>query len=125
MSVQQQAMIRAQSAFNILSDIQPKIHVCGLSDEAGKIIEAKKDLAALIGTLTPVHPNLERVVRSCRIDALSSFAAVRDQFQVGEDADKLTDEYLQMMMMAAEHFVARCQDYLSSKASLEQLNGGC
>ena len=125
MSVQQQAMIRAQNAFNILSDIQPNLSLNGMQAEYERVIQVKEDLAELIGTLTPVHPNLERVVRSCRIDALSSFAAVRDQFQVGEDADKLTDEYLQMMMMAAEHFVARCQDYLSSKASLEQLNGGC
>ncbi len=107
-----------ERVFTVLTDIQPGVSSKGLVDESKNIIALKMDLVVLMEKLSPDHPNMKKLVKSLRMDAVSTFHALQDQLKHNIPADKMSDEHLQLTSLAAEHFVSRCQDYLSSKESL-------
>lgn len=119
-----EALVMAQSAFSSLSDIQPNLSLRGMQGEYEQVVKVKEDLAAIIGALTPTQPAVERVVASCRRDTVSTFFALRNQICALEDEEQVSDEYLHMACLAAEMFLRRCQDYLSSKKTLDDQFGG-
>ena len=122
--MQNQPLEMAQQLYACLLDIQPNISMSGLEEEAETIKKMKVDMALLVSELTPDHPALERVVKACRIDTISTYMAMREKLFLEDDEDSISDEHLQMASMAAELFIKRCQDYLDSKTSLKKHENG-
>ena len=114
---------KAKSVLATLYQIQPKINVLGLTEEAERLTEMKIGLVELVEELHKDNMRLTRVVGSLREDALSSFVELR---QIGHTtmSGDLTDAKLHEASLVAEVFVARAQDYLASKEQFKAMNKG-
>ena len=113
-----------QSALTRLSDIQPDLSKNGLDDALSTVSKVRDDLGKLAFNTLPLHPQLERVVESRRIDAVSVLDAMRSKLFNTDELANISDEDMRWLSMAAESFVLRCQDYLGSKCTLETVWGG-
>ena len=109
---------KAKDVFKKLSEIQPVINIIGLEDEAGKIIEMKKDMADVICALSVDETRLKQVVDSCFADTLGAYEALR---RGAEAVDLTSDAELSELRLAAELFAARAGDYLDSKARVRMM----
>lgn len=108
-----------------LNEIQPAVSISGLEQEAESIREMKGDLMAMVGSITPDHVILGRVLMACREDAVGHAQALRDLLDWSElDPAEMCDGQVLTAMMAAEAFIARAKDYLGSKEQCYALQGG-
>ena len=108
-----------------LNEIQPAVSISGLTEEAATIKEMKGDLVAMIGSITPDHVILGRVLMACREDAVSHAIALRDALDWQHtDPAEMSDDQVLTAIMAAESFIERARDYLGSKAHCYALQGG-
>lgn len=107
-----------------LNEIQPSVSVCGLDEEADTIREMKADLRTMIGSLSPDHATLGRVLWSCRADAVSHALALREVLGWDADPSEMTDDQVLVAIVAAESFVVRARSYLGSKAKCYTTQGG-
>lgn len=79
----------------------------------------------MIGSITPDHVILGRVLMACREDAVSHALALRDAVDWRHaDPAEMSDDQVLTAIMAAESFIERARDYLGSKAHCYALQGG-
>lgn len=106
-----------------LNEIQPALRIAGMDEDAEKIKEMKGDLVMMIASISPDHPCMARVLIALRQNVDSSGRALHDLLD-GDRHITMSDGELQVVMMAAESFVARTRDYLDSKRKAFELSGG-
>ena len=116
-----QALVAAQQILTDLNDIQPIISVKGLVEASTTIKDMKKNASVLIAALTPVHPRLEQVVKSRKVDMQASFKGLIETIPFETPSELISDQQLASMGVAAEIFALRCSDYIKSNEHLNQI----
>jgi len=116
-----QALVAAQRLLTDLNDIQPIISVKGLVDTSSTIKDMKKNAGVVIAALTPVNPQLEKVVESRREDMKASFRGLIDTIPFETPDAEISDQQIASVGVAAEIFAIRCSDYIKSSEHLNQL----
>lgn len=106
-----------------LSEIQPAVSMAGMADESAIIKDMKGDAAEIIGSVTPDHVTLGRVLWSTRADVVDHALAMRDLLEFDADPTEMTDDQVLVAIAAAESFISRARDYMGSKASCYAMGG--